>query len=199
MAASAPSRSIPPGDHSTALGANPAVTKPPDQPRAETGSERAATRRSRTRCRGRGTLEDRRSSRRGPAIAPCFHSPPWVRVVAAAISLPIPFRCGSPPSPSRACWARGSRGMASPSTPASTGARTTSPIQPPSPAAGRSATATLPARAARPPFSEGRYDRFTPDTPSTNRPYGRPLGEEVGSGGDRLGQFYAGCDVILQF
>ena len=46
---------------------------------------------------------------------------------------------------------------------------------------------------------ELRYDWFTPNTPTTNRPYGKPLGQRRLSGGDQLGQFYAGCDVIWQF
>jgi hypothetical protein len=46
---------------------------------------------------------------------------------------------------------------------------------------------------------EVRYDWFSPDTPATNRPYGKPLGERINAGGDRLDQFYAGCDIIFQF
>ena len=43
---------------------------------------------------------------------------------------------------------------------------------------------------------ELRYDWFTPNTPTTNRPYGKPLGQRIGAAGDQLGQLYAGCDMI---
>ena len=46
---------------------------------------------------------------------------------------------------------------------------------------------------------ELRYDWFTPNTPTTNRPFGRPLGQGVGTPGDRLDQFYAGCDFVWQW
>ena len=46
---------------------------------------------------------------------------------------------------------------------------------------------------------ELRYDWFTPDTPTTNRPYGKPLGQRIGTAGNQLGQFYAGCDMIWQW
>ena len=46
---------------------------------------------------------------------------------------------------------------------------------------------------------ELRYDWFSPNTPATNRPFGRPLGQGVGTPGDRLGQFYAGCDFVWQW
>jgi len=46
---------------------------------------------------------------------------------------------------------------------------------------------------------ELRYDWFTPNTPTTNRPFGRPLGQGIGSAGDRLDQFYAGCDFVWQW
>jgi hypothetical protein len=46
---------------------------------------------------------------------------------------------------------------------------------------------------------ELRYDWFSPNTPSTNRPFGRPLGQGIGTPGDRLGQFYAGCDFVWQW
>jgi hypothetical protein len=46
---------------------------------------------------------------------------------------------------------------------------------------------------------ELRYDWFAPNAASTKRPYGKPLGQEIGAGGDRLGQFYAGCDMIWQW
>lgn len=46
---------------------------------------------------------------------------------------------------------------------------------------------------------ELRYDWFTPNTAATNRPFGRPLGQGIGTAGDRLGQFYAGCDFVWQW
>ena len=46
---------------------------------------------------------------------------------------------------------------------------------------------------------ELRYDWFSPNTSSTPLPYGKPLGQEIGAGGNQYGQFYAGCDVIFQF
>ena len=46
---------------------------------------------------------------------------------------------------------------------------------------------------------ELRYDWFSPNTDVTARPYGRGLGQGIGTSGDRLGQFYAGCDAIFQF
>ncbi|MFM1904038.1 MAG: hypothetical protein RLZZ440_1938 [Planctomycetota bacterium] len=46
---------------------------------------------------------------------------------------------------------------------------------------------------------ELRYDWFAPNSPTTNRPYGKPLGQRIGAAGDQLGQFYAGCDMILQW
>ena len=46
---------------------------------------------------------------------------------------------------------------------------------------------------------ELRYDWFSPNTAGTKRPYGKPLGERIGTGGNQLGQFYAGCDCIWQF
>ena len=46
---------------------------------------------------------------------------------------------------------------------------------------------------------ELRYDWFAPNTPTTNRPYGKPLGQRIGAAGDQLGQFYAGCDMILHW
>jgi hypothetical protein len=46
---------------------------------------------------------------------------------------------------------------------------------------------------------ELRYDWFAPNTPTTNRPFGRPLGQGIGSAGDRLDQFYAGCDFVWQW
>jgi hypothetical protein len=44
-----------------------------------------------------------------------------------------------------------------------------------------------------------RYDWFTPNTGVTARPYGRGLGQGIGTSGDRLGQFWAGCDAVFQF
>ena len=46
---------------------------------------------------------------------------------------------------------------------------------------------------------EIRYDWFSPNTTSTPRPYGKPLGQGVGTGGNQLAQFYAGFDIIWQF
>mgnify|MGYP001595852744 FL=1 len=46
---------------------------------------------------------------------------------------------------------------------------------------------------------EVRYDWFSPNTVSTPRPYGKPLGQGVGTGGNQLAQFYAGFDIIWQF
>lgn len=46
---------------------------------------------------------------------------------------------------------------------------------------------------------ELRYDWFSPNTATTPRPYGKPLGQGINIGGDKLGQFYGGCDVIWQF
>ena len=46
---------------------------------------------------------------------------------------------------------------------------------------------------------ELRYDWFSPNTGVTARPYGRGLGQGIGTSGDRLGQFYAGCDAVFQF
>jgi hypothetical protein len=46
---------------------------------------------------------------------------------------------------------------------------------------------------------ELRYDWFTPNTPTTPLPYGKPLGQGINVGGNQTGQFYAGCDVIWQF
>jgi hypothetical protein len=46
---------------------------------------------------------------------------------------------------------------------------------------------------------ELRYDWFTPNSANTPRPYGKPLGQAIGRGGDQLGQFYAGCDIVFQF
>lgn len=46
---------------------------------------------------------------------------------------------------------------------------------------------------------ELRYDWFSPNTATTPRPYGKPLGQGINVGGDKLGQFYGGCDVIWQF
>jgi len=46
---------------------------------------------------------------------------------------------------------------------------------------------------------ELRYDWFTPNAGVTGRPYGRGLGQGIGSTGDKLGQLYAGCDAIFQF
>lgn len=46
---------------------------------------------------------------------------------------------------------------------------------------------------------EIRYDWFSPNTTLTPRPYGKPLGQGVGTGGNQLAQFYAGFDIIWQF
>ena len=46
---------------------------------------------------------------------------------------------------------------------------------------------------------EVRYDWFTPNAGVTARPYGPGLGQGIGESGSRLGQFYAGCDAIVQF
>jgi hypothetical protein len=46
---------------------------------------------------------------------------------------------------------------------------------------------------------ELRYDWFSPNTPVTNRPFGRPVGQGIGTPGDRLNQFYAGCDFVWQW
>ena len=46
---------------------------------------------------------------------------------------------------------------------------------------------------------EIRYDWFSPNSASTPRPYGKPLGQGVGTGGNQLAQFYAGFDIIWQF
>ena len=46
---------------------------------------------------------------------------------------------------------------------------------------------------------ELRYDWFSPNAGVTARPYGRGLGQGIGTSGDRLGQFYAGCDAIFRF
>ena len=46
---------------------------------------------------------------------------------------------------------------------------------------------------------ELRYDWFSPNTATTPRPYGKPLGQGINIGGDKLSQFYGGCDVIWQF
>ena len=46
---------------------------------------------------------------------------------------------------------------------------------------------------------EVRYDWFDPNTATTPLPYGSPLGQEIGAGGSRYGQFYAGADVVFQF
>ena len=46
---------------------------------------------------------------------------------------------------------------------------------------------------------EVRYDWFTPDAGVTRRPYGPGLGQGIGESGSKLGQFYAGCDAIMQF
>lgn len=46
---------------------------------------------------------------------------------------------------------------------------------------------------------ELRYDWFSPNTSSTPLPYGKPLGQEIGAGGDQYGQFYVGCDVVFQY
>ena len=46
---------------------------------------------------------------------------------------------------------------------------------------------------------ELRYDWFTPNAASTPRPFGRGIGEGIGTAGNRLDQLYAGCDVIFQY
>lgn len=46
---------------------------------------------------------------------------------------------------------------------------------------------------------EVRYDWFTPNTGVTARPFGRGLGQGIGTSGDRLGQFYGGCDVVYRY
>lgn len=46
---------------------------------------------------------------------------------------------------------------------------------------------------------ELRYDWFSPNTSDTPLPYGKPLGQAVGAGGNQYGQLYAGCDVVVQF
>ena len=46
---------------------------------------------------------------------------------------------------------------------------------------------------------ELRYDWFSPNTGVTARPFGRGLGQGIGTSGDRLGQFYAGCDAVFRF
>jgi hypothetical protein len=46
---------------------------------------------------------------------------------------------------------------------------------------------------------ELRYDWFAPNDAATPRPYGKGIGQGIGTFGDRLGQFYAGCDVIRRF
>lgn len=46
---------------------------------------------------------------------------------------------------------------------------------------------------------ELRYDWFSPNDGVTKRPYGRGLGQGIGTAGDRLGQFYGGCDVIYRY
>ena len=46
---------------------------------------------------------------------------------------------------------------------------------------------------------EIRYDWFSPNASTTPRPYGKPLGQGIGTGGNQLAQFYAGLDVIWQF
>ena len=46
---------------------------------------------------------------------------------------------------------------------------------------------------------EIRYDWFSPNASTTPRPYGKPLGQGIGTGGNQLAQFYAGIDVIWQF
>jgi Putative beta-barrel porin-2, OmpL-like. bbp2 len=44
-----------------------------------------------------------------------------------------------------------------------------------------------------------RYDWFSPNAGVTARPYGRGLGQGIGTSGDRLSQFSAACDAIFQF
>ena len=46
---------------------------------------------------------------------------------------------------------------------------------------------------------ELRYDWFTPNEGVTKRPFGRGLGQGIHTSGDRLGQFYGGCDAIYRF
>ena len=46
---------------------------------------------------------------------------------------------------------------------------------------------------------ELRYDWFTPNNDAVPLPYGKPLGQGIGTGGNQYGQFYAGCDVVWQF
>jgi len=46
---------------------------------------------------------------------------------------------------------------------------------------------------------ELRYDWFTPNAGVTARPYGKGLGQGIGTTGNQLGQFYGGCDAIFQF
>ena len=46
---------------------------------------------------------------------------------------------------------------------------------------------------------EVRYDWFTPNAGVAARPYGPGLGQGIGESGSKLGQFYAGCDAIMQF
>lgn len=46
---------------------------------------------------------------------------------------------------------------------------------------------------------ELRYDWFTPNAGVTKRPYGSGVGQGINTAGDRLGQFYAGCDAIWRF
>ena len=46
---------------------------------------------------------------------------------------------------------------------------------------------------------EIRYDWFSPNASTTPRPYGKPLGQAIGTGGNQLAQFYAGLDIIWQF
>lgn len=46
---------------------------------------------------------------------------------------------------------------------------------------------------------ELRYDWFAPNEGVTRRPYGKGVGQGIGTAGDRLGQLYAGCDVIWRF
>ena len=46
---------------------------------------------------------------------------------------------------------------------------------------------------------ELRYDWFTPNNDAVPLPYGKPLGQGIGTGGDQYGQLYAGCDVVWQF
>ena len=46
---------------------------------------------------------------------------------------------------------------------------------------------------------ELRYDWFSPNTDVTARPYGRGIGQGIGTSGDRPGPFYAGCAAIFPF